>query len=45
MDVVSCANFVIIGKGRYSREEVAKEKVRVVGTGVLSGTGQSGERS
>ena len=33
------------GQGRYSREEVAKEKVRVVGTGVLSGTGQSGEWS
>ena len=33
------------GKGRYGRHEVAKEKFRVVGTGVLSRKGQSGERS
>ena len=33
------------GKVRYSREEVAKDKIQVVGTGVLSGMGQSGEWS
>ena len=44
--MASCPNGVNRrGQGRYSREEVTKEKVRVVGTGVLFGTGQSGERS
>ena len=33
------------GKVRYSREEAAKDKIQVVGTGVLSGTGQIRERS
>ena len=32
-------------RGRYRGEAVETEKVRVVGTGVLSETGQSGERS
>ena len=33
------------GQGRYGWQEVTKEKVRVAGTGVSSGTGWSGERS
>ena len=33
------------GQGSYGRQEFAKEKVRVVGTGVSSGTGKSRERS
>ena len=35
---------IVRGKGRYSRKEVAKDKIRVVGTGILSRTGQSRER-
>ena len=33
------------GKGRYGRQEVTKEKFRVAGTGVSSGTGRRGEWS
>ena len=43
---MACLNGVIgRGQGKYGGQEVAKEKVRIVGTGVSSGTGKSGGRS